>query len=237
MPPERRVMTIRNVWICQLIVVAGILSQNLAPLNASTITYSWSGTLVLSNGASADPWGIGGDGVSFVMSTTVDVAAQDENSVQTAFAVFVAANSRLWVDGEEALLVSAPLIDFTDSTDLLDAVTMAGVFSKGGQTVEFSTVAALSPLAYTFNSLIETPPPISSTTTRALGTDVFQPYVALVPAGTLVSVVPEPTAIAIGAFLGSIFAFRRRGPTHAHWLDGACACSVLARADLEQNQG
>ena len=202
-------MMIRRVWLFRCLAVAGILNGNPEVLNASTITYSWSGTLILSGNSSADPWGIGDDGAQFTMSTTVDVAALDENSVQTAFAVFAATNARLWIDGEEAALVGTPLIDFTDSTDLLDAVTMAGDFSKGGQVVGFSTVVALPPLAYTFSSLIEVPPRVSSTLTIGRGTGVFQPYVAIVPAGTLVSVVPEPSSIALGGLFGLIAGRRR----------------------------
>lgn len=116
---------------------------------------------------------------------------------------------QLWIDGEEASLVGTPWIDFTDSTDLLDAVTMTGDFSRGGQVAEFSTVVGLSPLAYAFHSVIEVPPHIASMATISRGTSVFSPYVAIVPPGTWVSVVPEPRAMALGWVLGSLLVVRR----------------------------
>lgn len=200
-------------FVCFAVLVAMTILQS-PMVAAAELTYSWSGTLVLADNSSPDPWSIGDDGAAFTMWTAVDTGALDGNSAQTPFAIFPATSARLWVDGQEASLVGTPWIDFTDSTDILDAVTMAGDFSKDGQVVSFSTVVALSPLTYTFDSQIEVPPLFPSMQSISLGTDRFLPYVAIVPAGTLVSVVPEPAALGLAgvALIGWIAGSRRWVP-------------------------
>jgi hypothetical protein len=189
-------------------LLAGLIGLNVASLGAATITYSWSGTLLLHENSPADPWGIGADGAPFTLSTTVAAAALDDNPTQTPWADFAALSARLRVDGEEIPFVSSARIDFSDSADVLDAVSAVGEFSKGGQALFIASVVALPPAAFSLSLPSESPPFIASMVTAGRATNASRPYVAIVAPGTWVSVVPEP---------------------HAHWLGLLCFGAVLAR--------
>jgi hypothetical protein len=204
-------MMIRCFWMFQWVAVAGFICGNLDVLNASTITYSWSGSLRIYDSASPDPWGIGNDGAQFTMLTTVDMAAVDNNPVQTPFADFAALSSRLWVDGEEVAYVGSATIDFSDTADVADTIVMGGDFSKGGQTVSVFSLVGISPLAFSFGSPSETPPLFSSVLVTGLSEDLSRPYVASVPEGASVTVVPEPAMLGVaGASLFGLIAASRR---------------------------
>lgn len=181
---------------------------------AAELTYSWSGTLQLQSSSSADPWGIGKDGATFAMSTTVGEAAIDVNAA-TPFANFAAKASRLWIKGQEISFVGSPFLVFTDAPETplpaIDTVTMAADFSKNGQTVHFSTVVAISPRTYTFSSPVEASPsfPSMPSISQGVGYGVPRLYVAIVPAGTLVTVVPEPATFGL-ALIGFVALGLRR---------------------------
>ena len=191
-----------------LLLIAGFIGLNVAPLEAATITYSWSGTLQLHENSPGDPWGIGADVVPFALSTTVDAAAMDDNPTQTPWADFAALSARLRVAGEEISFVGNARIDFSDSADVLDAVSAVGEFSKGGQACLIASVVALPSSAFTLAMPSELPPVITSVATAGRAVNLSQPYIAIVTPGTWVTVVPEPHALWLGTLCFGAFAAR-----------------------------
>jgi hypothetical protein len=148
--------------------------------------------------------------VPFTLSTTVDSAAMDDTPTQTPWADFAALSACLWVGGEEIPFVGNARIDFSDSADVLDAVSAVGEFSKGGQALFIASAVALPPSAFSLSLPSESPPLIASMATAGHATNRSQPYIAIVTPGTWVSVVPEPQALWLGAlFCGDFIAGRR----------------------------
>ena len=185
-----------------------------APASAMSfadVSYSWSGHLRLFDDAGPDPWLIGQDGAEFVLQTTVSGAGTDLNFTQVPFAVFAAAGSRLWVDGEESVFVGDAHIDFTDTVDSYDIVTAGGMFSRFGQVVGVSSTVGLDAATYSFSLPSEFPPHFSSRLTMTVGEVIHQPYITSVGVNNLVTVVPEPASFVLtfGGFALVVLGRRR----------------------------
>lgn len=188
------------------LLAIGFLHANPA---SADITYSWAGHLSLRD-AGPDPWLIGPDGAEFKLQTTVSGAAVEQYSPQVPFAGFPALSARLWIDGEEVEYVGDGFIDFSDLENIADVVVAVGLFRKFGQTVDISTGVELDPSTFAFHLPFELPPYFPTTQTLGRGGAGGSQYYTLVPAGTLVEVVPEPATVPLALFSFALIPHRRR---------------------------
>jgi hypothetical protein len=171
------------------------------------LTYSWSGTLFL-NGAS-DPWNLGSQGSSFSLSVSVSDLAVDMLPGNTDFAAFAIDDARLIVGAQTIPYVANGVLDFTDNeAGTTDIVTFNGDFDKLGNLVEIGSNAALPLSTFQFQNSSEKPPYFASANVDQTSGCCGGIYGSVVPAGALVTVVPEPTTLTLLTF--SIFAWNCR---------------------------
>lgn len=171
---------------------------------ASQIRYLWSGHLV-PNG-SDDPWQIGQQGQSFALDIAVSRNAPDLFDLNVESAAFEVNDARFLLDGQEIPFAGGGVIDFTDDwSGLLDLLVFHGYFERLGQTIEIGSLAVFPTTSFQFSQSIELPPFFSSTINVDRATCCGGPYTSIVVAGTSVSVVPEPTSIALLAACSLVY--------------------------------
>ena len=182
----------RLVWVVVLLALYVCLG---APARAGQFQYAWSGKL-LHDGV--DPWQIGPEGANFELSFTVAEDAHDLFDTNIEYAAFWVVSAQLKLDSEVIPYVGNGYVEFDDYPDgIFDLVMFGGEFAKLGQTMEIGTVAALPTSTFTLTELVETPLVFAPTATATQGGCCGGTYTGIVPAGIIVTAVPEPAAAAM----------------------------------------
>jgi hypothetical protein len=170
-----------------------VMQSLVAHAPATTVEYSWSGTIV-PNGQD-DPWAIGAIGKPFDLSFGLATSATDLANLDLESAIFAVNSAKVLIDGADLDYVGGGTANFTVNTiGLYDFLQFVGVFERLGTTLEFGSVVVFPQGTFDFSQFVEPPPRFASTLNfdqSAYGG--HSPYGEIVVGGTLVSVSAEPS--------------------------------------------
>jgi hypothetical protein len=202
----------------RLVLATGILVSSIISVRSQAyqIQYSWAGTIV-PTGVS-DPWLIGTQGQPFALDGVVSSDAPDLLIVETQFAAFGVTIARLVIGNQNAPYISDGVIDFTDNSNgLFDILLLGGKFQRLGETLEIESAVSLPTTTYEFSQPSESPPLFASTENVTHTACCGGTYTLLVEAGSVVMIVPEPSAALLcGTWIIIHLASQRKRFKHFH---------------------
>jgi hypothetical protein len=205
-----------STFVCDVPKVAIIIALTTfsAVSQAAPLTYSWSGLLTLLN-TDDDPLQIGPASIPFNVSIRADSQADDRDENDVRHAEFLQNEMTLRFAGRELTTpLGDALFEFTDDVGgVSDFISIDNEFQLSGFTFHFLTVAGLPISTFAFSQLKEVPPVFSPAFTNLDSINLQSGYQIWTPSGTVVTVVPEPSAwlVAAAGCAGSFVAWRVRG--------------------------
>jgi hypothetical protein len=192
-----------------LIVALAFVLAICRPGAAGPIEYAWSGLLVPPGATRSQ---IAELGKPFDLHVVVENDAADYFALELVFAGYFVSSVELRVEDQLVPYVGNGFIDFTDDwSAMLDLVVFNGEFEISGETTEIGSLAALPTSTFQFGQLAEPPPVFGPAVNADVSSCCGGGYTTVVPAGNLVTAVPEPGTIGMLFGFGAAASAQQRG--------------------------